>query len=221
MGCGPVYTLEGSLRQRVCWPRHKADFGPKELEGLWDPGVCVEEAGGEMNMGLRSHARPPIRTWEPSQSIESRRGWRAWRMRMGGAGLDAPYGTWVAEREQPHRWEANQNFPLVEGGQRARCCCSMAEEELEGVALQFGDLWGAAADGAGRAGPISPSGPAVTCRCRSLCPPWVGAQALGCLSPASPPPLCLPGALGGHAQGGWPTASSSFCRRDREETGPN
>lgn len=30
-------------------------------------------------------------------------------------------------------------------------------------------------------------------------------------------PLCLPGALGGHAQGGWPTASSSSCCRDRRE----
>lgn len=32
---------------------------------------------------------------------------------MGGAGPDTPWGTRVAEREQPHRWEAKQNFPLV------------------------------------------------------------------------------------------------------------
>lgn len=45
------------------------------------------------------------------------------------------------------------DFPLVEGGRWAKCC-RVVEEELEGVAVGFGDLWRAVADNAGRTGPI-------------------------------------------------------------------
>lgn len=162
-----------------------------------------------MTVVLRRHVRPSKWTWKPSSKQ-----CELWGVKKG-ASLDESSGTGVAGREQPQRWEANQKFLLVEGGPWAKRCCRLAEEQPEGVAMRSGALWRAVVDGAGRAGP---SFPTVTCRCRSLGPPWVRGlrEATGSLALYPQPlrhPLCLPCILGGHAQGGWPTASSSSCHR--------
>lgn len=112
--------------------------------------------------------------------------------------------------------EANQNLPPVEGGQCTKHCHRGVEKEPERVAVGFGGPWRAAADDAGRAGPVTP---AVTRREASGCRKGLreATSSLAVHPQLLPRPLCLPGALGGHARGGWPTASTSSCCRDRRE----
>lgn len=165
-----------------------------------------------MNVVLRRYARPPISTWEPS----SKQG----EPEMMEGMWDENGRSWpgqALESEQPQRCKANQSFPLVEGGQWAKCCCSVVEEELKGVAEGFGDLWRAAADGAGSTGPI----PSICDLLPQKPLPSLGeglreAPAAWLILRSLPSTLCLPGALGGHAQGGWPTASCSSCRPTAE-----
>lgn len=103
----------------------------------------MEEAGVKMNVELRRHVRPS--RWMDLESslkaagVEDERGHVMYEQKE--PGLDESSGTGMAGKEQPQRWEANQNSQLVEAGPWAKYCCRLAEEEPEGLAMRFRVLW--------------------------------------------------------------------------------
>ena len=103
----------------------------------------MEEAGGKMNVALRRHVRPSRRMDLESSlrvvGVEDEGGHVMHEQKE--PGLDESSGTRMAGREQPQRWEANQNSRLVEAGPWAKCCCGLAEEEPEGLTMRFRVLW--------------------------------------------------------------------------------
>ena len=103
----------------------------------------MEEAGGKMNVALRRHVRPSRRMDLESSlrvvGVEDEGGNVMHEQKE--PGLDESSGTRMAGREQPQRWEANQNSRLVEAGPWAKCCCGLAEEEPEGLTMRFRVLW--------------------------------------------------------------------------------
>lgn len=109
---------------------------------------------------------------------------------------------------------------LVEGGRCAKHCHGGVEKEPEGVAVGFGRPWKAAADGAGRAGPIfSTCDPHGNLRDRGGA--QEGHRQPGSSSPASPPPPLSAWRSGWACAGRLARCQQFFLPRRQEGTGPN
>ena len=189
----------------------------------WDPGACVEEAGGEMNVSLRRHVRPSKWTWKPSS--------KQWELRG------------VNKRSQPGRVLGNRGGregAATEVGGKPEFSISrgwplgqtLLQISRRGARRGGHEIWGSLEGSGGR---CREGRPQLPHRDLPLPEPWpcLGEGALGGhrqpgpSSPASPPPplsaLCAGWACAGrlaHCQQLFlPQAAGS--RDDWEGTGPN